>query len=95
VALTPSSSGKGTGIFDAMISGFGFSDLICTGERGANFGEETFRAKGGGVDIGRLEGVLPAAAFFSICRVPKESKSYIASNCLVLSNFQYPHKSSY
>ena len=72
MALTPSSSGKGTGILEVMISDFGFSDLVCTGERGANFGEETFRAKGGGVDIGRLEGVLPAAAFFSICHVQKK-----------------------
>jgi hypothetical protein len=40
-----------------------FIDFVWTGE-GANFGEG-MDAIGGGVDNGRLEGVLPAAAFFS------------------------------
>lgn len=43
-----------------------FKELVCTGERGANFGDERFKADGGGVGIGTLDGVLPAAAFFSI-----------------------------
>lgn len=42
-----------------------FNELVCTGESGANFGEGSVIA-GGGVDIGKLDGVLPAAAFFSI-----------------------------
>lgn len=42
-------------------------EFVCTGDRGANSGEETLREAGGGVGIGKLEGVLPAAAFFSIC----------------------------
>jgi hypothetical protein len=40
-----------------------FIDFVWTGE-GANFGEG-IDAIGGGVDNGRLEGVLPAAEFFS------------------------------
>jgi hypothetical protein len=40
-----------------------FIDFVWTG-KGANFGEG-IDAIGGGVDNGRLEGVLPAAAFFS------------------------------
>lgn len=53
-------------------SGFTFSDfasvkeLVCTGDKGAKSGEEVMEA-GGGVDNGKLEGVLPAAAFLSIC----------------------------
>ena len=42
-------------------------EFVCTGDRGAKSGEEAFRVAGGGVGIGKLEGVLPAAAFFSIC----------------------------
>jgi hypothetical protein len=37
-------------------------------ERGAKSGEDIFKDAGGGVDIGKLDGVLPAAAFFSICQ---------------------------
>lgn len=44
-----------------------FSEFVCTGDNGANFGEERVSEDGGGVDSGTLEGVLPAAAFFSIC----------------------------
>jgi len=44
-----------------------FKEFVCTGERGCKSGEETFKADGGGVEIGKLEGVLPAAVFFSIC----------------------------
>lgn len=43
-----------------------FKEFVCTGDRGANSGEERLKADGGGVGIGTLEGVLPAAAFFSI-----------------------------
>lgn len=43
-----------------------FSGFVCTGDRGAKSGEEAFKEAGGGVGIGKLEGVLPAAAFFSI-----------------------------
>ena len=44
-----------------------FSEFVCTGDKGANFGEERVNEAGGGVDNDTLEGVLPAAAFFSIC----------------------------
>lgn len=43
-----------------------FKEFVCTGDRGANLGDERFKADGGGVGIGTLDGVLPAAAFFSI-----------------------------
>ena len=46
-----------------------FKAFVCTGDRGAKSGEEIVKATGGGVDIGKLEGVLPAAAFFSICKI--------------------------
>ena len=36
------------------------------GNGGASFGENKLGDTGGGVDIGTLDGVLPAAAFFSI-----------------------------
>lgn len=41
-------------------------ELVCTGDNGANLGEEKLSAAGGGVAIDRLKGVLPAAVFFSI-----------------------------
>ena len=44
-----------------------FTEFVCTGDKGANFGEERVNEDGGGVGNGTLEGVLPAAAFFSIC----------------------------
>lgn len=49
--------------------GIMFSSLfICNfafrGDGGASFGEDKLGDTGGGVDIGTLEGVLPAAAFF-------------------------------
>lgn len=50
-----------------------FKEFACTGDRGANSGEETVKEAGGGVDNGKLEGVLPAAAFFSICSKSKSS----------------------
>lgn len=43
-----------------------FNEFACTGDRGPNLGER-LSAAGGGVERGTLEGVLPAAAFFSIC----------------------------
>ncbi|PON60375.1 LOW QUALITY PROTEIN: hypothetical protein PanWU01x14_153610, partial [Parasponia andersonii] len=43
-----------------------FREFVCTGERGVKSGEERLKADGGGVERGKLEGVLPAAAFFSI-----------------------------
>lgn len=46
---------------------------------GANFGEG-IAAIGGGVDNGRLEGVLPAAAFFSTCIVNNVIKFNRTSN---------------
>ena len=36
------------------------------GDGGASFGEDKLGDTRGGVDIGSLDGVLPAAAFFSI-----------------------------
>nr|GMD11473.1 hypothetical protein TorRG33x02_205410 [Ipomoea batatas] len=48
--------------------------FVFTGNTGLNFGEDTFSTAGGGVDIGTLEGVLPAAAFFSICSIDKLEK---------------------
>lgn len=42
------------------------NEFVCTGDKGANLGEERFSTAGGGVDIDKLIGVLPAAAFFSI-----------------------------
>nr|GMD06848.1 hypothetical protein TorRG33x02_205410 [Ipomoea batatas] len=47
--------------------------FVFTGNTGLNFGEDTFSTAGGGVDIGTLEGVLPAAAFFSICIVHQQN----------------------
>ncbi|GKG57699.1 hypothetical protein Tco_0587297, partial [Tanacetum coccineum] len=35
-------------------------------ERGVHFGDGRFKADGGGVGIGTLDGVHPAVAFFSI-----------------------------
>ena len=58
-----------------------FKAFVCTGERGANSGEEIVKADGGGVDIGKLEGVLPAAAFFSICRRAKPTDYTHVFNC--------------
>ena len=58
-----------------------FKAFVCTGERGANSGEEIVKADGGGVDIGKLEGVLPAAAFFSICRRAKPTDYIHVFNC--------------
>jgi hypothetical protein len=46
-----------------------FKAFVCTGERGVKSGEEIVKATGGGVGIGKLAGVLPAAAFFSICKI--------------------------
>lgn len=43
-----------------------FKEFVCTGDRGASSGEERLKDDGGGVDSGKLDGVLPAAAFFSI-----------------------------
>ena len=68
----PSSAYDG-GRLKLVRSDFTFNDLasfrefVCTGERGVNSGEGILKADGGGVDKGKLEGVLPAAAFFSIC----------------------------
>ena len=45
------------------------------GDGGASFGEDKLRDIGGGVDIGTLDGVLPAAAFFSIYRIKHEQIS--------------------
>ena len=69
--VLPSSMYDG-GRLKLVRSDFTFNDLaslrefVCTGERGVNSGEERLKDDGGGVDIGKLEGVLPAAAFFSI-----------------------------
>jgi len=61
----------------ASPSGFAF-----TGERGAKSGEDMFKDAGGGVGIGKLEGVLPAAAFFSICQNVKiNCQSSNTPNC--------------
>jgi hypothetical protein len=37
------------------------------GKEAANQGKKHLERMEGGVDIGKLEGVLPAAVFFSIC----------------------------
>ena len=71
-------------------SGFTFSDfasvkgLVCTGDMGAKSGEEVKEA-GGGVDNGKLEGVLPAAAFLSICN---EIILYKSSFAAIMRNSQ-------
>ena len=63
--------------FRFVVSDFALNDLesfkefVCTGERGANSRDETVSEAGGGIQISKLEGVLPAAAFFSICNVSK------------------------
>ena len=53
--------------------GFMLSTLVgCNfsfkGDGGASCGEKQLGDTGGGVDIGTLDGVLPATAFFSIYR---------------------------
>jgi hypothetical protein len=50
-----------------------FNAFAFTGESGAKSGEDIFKDAGGGVGIGTLDGVLPAAAFFAICQNVKDS----------------------
>ena len=45
------------------------------GDGGASFGEDKQGDTGGGVDIGKWDGVLPTAAFFSIYRRKHEQIS--------------------
>lgn len=63
----------------ASPNGFAF-----TGERGAKSGEDIFKDAGGGVGIGKLEGVLPAAAFFSICKNVKNQLPIVKYSILLL-----------
>ena len=58
-----------------MLSSIFDCNFAFKGDGGASFGEDKLGDNGGGVDIGTLDGVLPATAFFSIYRRKHEQIS--------------------